>query len=579
MGAETTQVIAILDVDDVVQDGELLPNVPAATYLREVVRLSEFGPPPVIREGALKGPIDWIGLAHSVSRMAGALRRSKELRSHPTEFVIAGRAPLPLFLQLGLSLSAWAGPSTLVNRRKDGQWDVLALEPFPIADSKAFFDAVTFPSAVSDATGIVAVYVSCAFGADREVLHDFIRNRGNHAAGIVEIATSEAQYLDAPVASKASNELVEHLAKVAEMFPRRTGMAVFVAGPATLAYLVGRAINPKVHTNVQVSCFDPPRYGYCFTLPLGERSSRVLPGDEDAVEGRKRCLSSVTNAIGALQRDLREVDLPHALPSDIGSAFIETLRALKVESEPTTEFRLSVLRGRLLIGESILEAMRGESEESIRRVASLLVLHELYHVTQGIESTNFHEIGRTGIALEEIDFFADAVAVETLLRFWARGQNSPSPTELGGEAEALVRSVITGIRAFDRIENVKAIEQLSERRLRRYLIWALEQARSSLIGSLDDAAVLFGSRLIAELGPVDGALDARFEKVVTEVSAETQFAVALDRRIRRMARRPNFEPAEILRAVREFDEKPLSDAMEVVVNEWRDLLVSWRGRS
>ena len=68
-----------------------------------------------------------------------------------------GRAPLPVFAHLGFEFSAFTFPPTVLNRRKDGTWDVISLAAPDRGSGAPFFaPAMGFPDSPSEATGRVA---------------------------------------------------------------------------------------------------------------------------------------------------------------------------------------------------------------------------------------------------------------------------------------------------------------------------------------------------------------------------------------------------------------------------------------
>ncbi|MCA9254547.1 MAG: CHAT domain-containing protein, partial [Phycisphaerales bacterium] len=59
-------------------------------------------------------------------------------------------------------------------------------------------------------------------------------------------------------------------------YPRHTGLVVFVAGPAQLAFLVGRAVNPRIHGSADFPHFVGPDYVAALRYPPPEEIPRIL---------------------------------------------------------------------------------------------------------------------------------------------------------------------------------------------------------------------------------------------------------------------------------------------------------------
>lgn len=574
MTMETTQVIIVLDLEGALPDADFLPQVPPAQHHREIIRLSSFRPPAVVREGPERSPVDWQGVAHATARLLQQVRASAEQRNHPSEYFVVGRAPLPVFIHAGFALSAWARPVTLLNQRKDQAWDVLSLERHGM---ETYFDQVSpvLNGPPVEASGSVAVFISPTFPGNAAQFRAFVRQQGERVADIVEIRTSIPKILDAATVGSAADELASLFGRIVATFPNRADVSVFVAGPASLAFLVGRAINPKVVGPVTIANYAPPDgYEFCFSLPLSGTPAGVLDRSEAARNDRARVLSLITSGVEAIRADLAEADLSEELPLEARAGVIRDLRALKFNTVPTDEFSLSILRQEMSVGENLLEALRGLGDDDVRRFGQLLTLHELFHVGQGIQSTNYRDVGRAGVTLEQIDFHADAIALDALLRRASRIATSTGAREL---ATAFVQSSLRGVEAFDRIGNQNRMDRLPERRLRRYLTWHLQLQRATTVKTAKDITELFAERVVVELAPLRGFLDDRFDKIVRSGEENTELFVVLGSRLARQARRPGFDPSGLVEAVRVFDFNALQAAMGFMIHEF-PWLVPWTTR-
>lgn len=77
---------------------------------------------------------------------------------------------------------------------------------------------------------------------------------------------------------------------------------------------------------------------------------------------------------------------------------------------PLTARILRRSRGELRLGQGLLEAIAKLDDPKIADLTKLFVLHELVHDAQGLRSSNFAGVGRAAVALEQIDYLADAFA-------------------------------------------------------------------------------------------------------------------------------------------------------------------------
>src|ERR1051326_4588667 len=156
------QIVVLLDAEESPPPAEILAQIPHERSDRTLVRYSDCGGPAIQRRGSQKTPIDWQGAAHAVAAMAEKVRGLRAAGSPSFVTYVSGCAPIPLFVFLGYALSAWAGPETLLNRRKDGAWDVVPLQPMRRLPRTKFFDVIhgLDSKQPSEASGRVAIFVS-----------------------------------------------------------------------------------------------------------------------------------------------------------------------------------------------------------------------------------------------------------------------------------------------------------------------------------------------------------------------------------------------------------------------------------
>jgi len=575
-----TQVLFLLNAEGDHLEAEIIPHVNPNRFQLIPCRLSDFQPPPVVREGGKRLQVDWDGCVDAMEQMISCGRENGAASGRPLEFYVAGLAPLPLFTSLGMKLSAWGPPVTFLNRRQTTQWDVLKLVRRCEDSQGQFFDVVhgISDNSASDGTGYVALYVSTnSQSAPREKIRNALREDGKELTAVIELRTNESRYLDEKNFAGAAEQLARLVSQIPGTYPHAAGLAVFVFGPSSLAYAVGRAINPTMFSEVLIGNYQAPDYDIVLRWPRSGGRTRPIPVEEEDVRVREKVLQEVRNGIIDVQNTIQEQDLPDFMNSRSKKEFLSNIQRVVLPATPNGEsFELHVLQGRMVLGHGLLEALRHEGQESIRRIAALLFLHEVYHFNQNLHSANFRNIGRAGVALEEIDFWADAVAVCALtlrdLRITSMGGN-----EMAGRCiVANVESVLSGIEAFDRFEQGGHIDRLAERRLRRYLIWHLQLARARTNPCTREAVEdMLANRLIVELGPLVGPSDSRYEKLVSRPHSTTELHVVLGRKLFRYSSNAYIAPGTIIECVRNFDRKGLEAAMDHVVVERHQDLTPW----
>ncbi|HET9626213.1 MAG TPA: CHAT domain-containing protein, partial [Kofleriaceae bacterium] len=178
---------------------------------------------------------------------------------------VAGRAGLFAFFYLGHRLSKLARV-TLINPRDAGPLDVLALDPVDASDATpGFFTCSPWPTAPTlDEHPVALVVGSGDNRIPRELVAATMASRGAPAP-LVEAQT--ATWFGAAQLAAARAELVERIAGIQRCFPRARALGVFLAGPASLAFVVGRALNANIFPSIEVFEYRDRQY----TLALETR--------------------------------------------------------------------------------------------------------------------------------------------------------------------------------------------------------------------------------------------------------------------------------------------------------------------
>lgn len=259
---------------DIHSDGEIRAAAGEGDAGATVIRASALGAVP----SPTGSPEDWGAAADVVLRMARRVDVAGRAQQRTPRTIVTGRAGLPLFALLGAALSARHPDVLLLNRRKDNpRWDRIDLGRPPVAreDAGAPFFSVRSGFRASDQPGRVSVTVSTNTPRGLDAARAYLSERGEAVAGEVEIRThaepdpDAVRWLTGDNGHQAAAELVELFGQLPTLFPRATGLALFIDGPATLAYLVGRALVQRLplHRDVWIPNFQVGAYRDAIRLP------------------------------------------------------------------------------------------------------------------------------------------------------------------------------------------------------------------------------------------------------------------------------------------------------------------------
>jgi hypothetical protein len=490
---------------------------------------------------------------------------------------------LPVFAHLGMELSAWADV-TLLNQRRGGLWDVLSLADTGTKGVERFFEPspeLQSPRP-SISNGRVAVFLSTNHPPNMDAINKLFDERGETPAGIIEVRTKPGSetFLDATNAARAMEELIQVFNRIRDVYPRTSKLALFVAGPATLAFMAARAVNRNIFDDVWVPNYEGGVYHRAAELPWKERRRPDVSTTPEAERDRARILGKLGSCVRELQDKLRRDDLPPAplMTDEEAKRVLTRIKETAVADEPQGEvFDLRVSEMKMSFGTGLLDAFRSMPEKDWKRAGQLLVLHEVLHVDQNLQSPLHAGTGRAGVALDEVDYWADALAVGTLASFQINRGGRTAEEQIREIVVDHVDAVLSGIEVFDRFEHGKRIDELGERRLRRYLVWHLQRARAATLRSVDDPWQLFGRRLLVEMAPLKGHLDERSDKLVDAALPETEIFAVLQGRMMRIPAQPQngIAPAAIVDAVRTYHRSVLETAMGFVRESHRQILTPW----
>ena len=280
-----------------------------------VLRATDFG---AIPSGRGFDPAQLSAWSTAIDRM---LLEARQHMGPRTELLVAGRAGLGSFAELGLRLSPWHDTVTILNKRKDQRaWDVCPLEG---GDPNAgpFFDEITVQhraTNIDSPRGRVAVVVSAGDEVPVPTIEAFFHEQHEPLLGIVTLRARPPRGAPAKLVTPGNTpalarELCVEFDKLRHAFRDQRGLAVFVAGPAQLAFLAGRAINPNVYRSAWFPHWYGDRYGMGARVPwLDTIRVRLLlasPADLPPLDLTREQQAALTVLDRPLSRDRVEIVL------------------------------------------------------------------------------------------------------------------------------------------------------------------------------------------------------------------------------------------------------------------------------
>lgn len=314
----TADVVLWLDLaaSNQMEDDAVREHVPPGAL---ILRVKEHG----ASEYPQGTPTRWQPVLDAIDRLVREARKL-ERQSSGCRFWVTGRAGLPAFFYLGHRLSKMAAVTFLHQARNGAAVEELRLDMSRSAvDGARYFARTPWPAPQTEATGPAALVVSSVRRPADHQIHEAMAERSTRAAGLVH-AHAPAR-LDASTVAPAMRDLDELIRGTCDAHPARSTLAVFVAGPSTLAFLAGSAINPRACGEVQVFEFDGGRYSLAYELPYPRVPDRnkVLLFAASPAGAPRLPLDEEIRAIrlergpGAVAGRLEIEDIPAARASDV----------------------------------------------------------------------------------------------------------------------------------------------------------------------------------------------------------------------------------------------------------------------
>jgi hypothetical protein len=439
------------------------------------------------RRVRMQKPGDWAGAFHENERFADALlQKEAGLGLDHLPVHLFGCAPLVLMLHLASCLPR--RPLRVYQQALDGTWS-LGHDRAQPSTPEDFFQVEGLPTARQGGRGHVALIVEVTNPIQDRALAEFQARHPSELLATVCLRPTRGPSTTAVRHPAEVSRAVEQFRGVLDALHERLEGAESVLlamdCPASFAAALGTAINPNTQHPLGLHHFDSEQKSYFLVHQVRHlrrgASTRATSPTLQQYQEASRVLGEVRKV---------HQDLIHWLGEPEQRSFVEAvdgenLLRSQVDGTPAaeTEPLFRYLQGEwrfhidLLLGLKALQE-RLKSPEDWRECVRLLLVHEAYHVRQGgLTSYNYSGSGRTGWVLEAVDYDADEVAVQVALAW--REAKQPGTVKDEGRTktlEAIVWNVLESLRVF---EPERPVRELSERRLRRYLIWLFHACRLS----------------------------------------------------------------------------------------------------
>jgi len=583
MAANDLQILLVVDIYPGVSEENLKTMLPAEREDRKILRLSKFGAPN-LEPPPNTTAVDWTAIGIAIEDAAKLVHELQDAHSGPTILYVAGKGPLAVFVHLGYLFTKSIQKVEVFNLpHGSGVWERFSMDaPSSDATTDPIFDKpLGVPRELSTSNGRVGFVVDTSGRPDETAPFSAFFDQQKESAGeTIRLRTKDKLRVTSRNMAAIVRDLAQFMSEVPNLYPNRKGLAIFTGVPTQVAFALGKAMSPNVlRGDVWLTEYRGGIYEKVYSLPFEPPLEPEVPKSAEAILARRDVLEEVIAAFEDLQQNLAEEHVPEGLlRGEERTKFVATVKAMKLVRESVEEqpFQLRVLRGRCQLGTGILQAIVNMPREQQRDFAKLVMLHELVHDTQNLRSTNHSLVGLAGFVLEEVDYFADAFAVQTLVRM-EMDLDKRARANVSDSVQRWIGMVLRGIEAFDRMEQRgPRMTHLTERRLRRYLLWDLQGARAMTLKEPADADELLSATLAIELAPLAGWLNSkRHEKVVKHALKETELFVAVNGRIVRPSSLPGYSLQNVVEMVRKYEHARVQEVMFAVVDGNRDKLARW----
>jgi SMODS-associated and fused to various effectors sensor domain len=588
MAANDLQVVVVVDIYPGVSLDELKAMLPVEREERKVLQLSKLGAP-MLEPPPKTTAVDWSAIGMAVEEVAKQVHELQEAHSGPMILYVAGKGPLAVFVHLGYLFTKSIAKVEVFNLpHGSGTWERFSMDapPSDLETPRMFDKPLGIPKDISMANGRLGLVVDTSGRPDELApIARFFDEQREPVGETIRLRSYDKMTITAMNIPAIVREFAQFMSEVPNLFPNRKGLALFAAVPTQVAFALGRAMSPNVlRGDVWLTEYRNGSYEKIYSLPFTPPIEPEVPKTAQAILARRDVLDQVIGAFEDLQKHLEVDHVPEGLLRGTErDKFVALVKEMELVRESIEEqpFQLRVLRGKCHLGNGILEAIVKMPPEQQQDFAKLVMLHELVHDTQNLRSTNHSLVGIAGFVLEEVDYMADAFAVQTLARM-EMAMNKRERTNASKAVSRWINMVLRGIQAFDEMEQRgDRITHLTERRLRRYLLWDLQAARAMTIKEPADADEMLSSALAVELAPLAGWLHpTRHEKVVKHALGKTELFIAVNGRLVRPSSLPGYTVQDLVEMVRTYKHADVQEVMYAVVDGDgnREKLVPWVNR-
>jgi len=253
----TANIVLWLDLAEANQQdaASLRESVPAGA---EILRLTEQGVA-TCPDGT---PTRWRPVLDGIDRLVRQAREHE--KQGGCRYWVTGRAALPAFFYLGHRLGKMAA-ITLVHQARNGSpTGVLPLDLELPGQAAPYLARSPSPISPTESAASVALAVS----SQKPIADSLIQDAFERPKRLAMIIHGHAEArLERDAVPVVVHELDELIREICAAHPMRETLSVFIAGPSSLAFLVGNAINPRACRNVQVFQYEGDRYTLAYELP------------------------------------------------------------------------------------------------------------------------------------------------------------------------------------------------------------------------------------------------------------------------------------------------------------------------
>ncbi|MEZ4363841.1 MAG: CHAT domain-containing protein [Kofleriaceae bacterium] len=331
MSSRETPILVRLDLSDnkSISTPQMSARIPGRPHVAHVVTALECGAPQS-DDGTPKSPGEWAACREAMRRLAGEVNRiASKLRDQgeSVRLWIGGSAGLPVFFQLGVELSGWSPPVTLLHEDRTGTQYRFALDRK--APEGAYFGEATREVHAAESSELALSIAAVGTITQQQILE----YENTSTKGFKEVVRLRSpDKLSEESFAIACRELEQTIATLPS-----GALTAFLLGPGPLAFAAGYFLNRKRFTTISAPSYQGTSYAPAMVLAAPgprrqRRRSTVLsvvhfsagPKSQDRLDLRAEA-DRIELGLGQSKRlkDLTRVDKTDP------DSFIKTLRDKK----------------------------------------------------------------------------------------------------------------------------------------------------------------------------------------------------------------------------------------------------------